>query len=157
MLAEICDRCDAVEECYEFLLAYAAQGLPSDQGSKSGGQVREFLHRAVEALTGLPEACAMAVKQEGLEPAGKYLAFIAVLDRDSRDSLVAIEVVLAQSAISSQLIDNLNASIHLRALLTDLFLLGEILRKQSKPAVEAVTSDSDRRTQPFPALCSFLL
>jgi hypothetical protein len=143
MLAEICDRCEAVEECYEFLLAYAAQGLPSDQGGKSGGQVREFLHRAVEALTGLPEACVAAVKQEGLEPAGKYLAFIAVLDRDSRDSLAAIEVVLAQPAISSQLIDNLNASIHLRALLTDLFLLGEILKKQSKPAVEAVTSDSD--------------
>jgi hypothetical protein len=143
MLAEIFDRCDAVEECYEFLLAYAAQGLPSDQGSKSGGLVREFLHRTVEALTGLPEACAMAVKQEGLEPEGKYLAFIGVLDRDSRDSLAAIEVVLAQSAISSQLIDNLNASIHLRALLTDLFLLGEILKKRSKPAVEAVIGDGE--------------
>ena len=142
MLAEICDRCDAVEECYEFLLAYAAQGLPSDQG-KSGGQVREFLHRAVEALKGLSEACAMAVKQEALEPEGKYLAFIAVLDRDYRDSLSAIEVVLAQPAISSQLIDNLNASIHFRALLTDLFLLGEILRKRSKPAGEAVTSDGN--------------
>jgi hypothetical protein len=143
MLAEICDRCEAVEECYEFLLAYAAQGLPSDQGSKSGGQVREFLHRATGALTGLAEACATAVKQEGLEAAAKYLAFIAVLDRDSRDSLAAIELVLAQPAISSQLIDNLNASIHLRALLTDLFLLGEILKKRSKPTVEAVTSDSD--------------
>jgi hypothetical protein len=97
----------------------------------------------VEALTGLPEACATAVKQEGLEPAAKYLAFVAVLDRDSRDSLIAIEVVLAQPAISSQLIDNLNASIHLRALLTDLFLLGEILRKHSKPAAEVVTSDGD--------------
>src|ERR1700729_666211 len=143
MLAEICDRCDAVEECYEFLLAYAAQGLPSDKGSKWGGQVREFLHRAVQALTGLPEACAAVVKQESLEPAGKYLAFIAVLDRDSRDSLAAIEIVLAQPAISSQLIDNLNASIHLRALLTDLFLLGEILKKQSIPAAEAVTTDGE--------------
>jgi hypothetical protein len=143
MLAEIFDRCEAVEECYEFLLAYAAQGLQSDQGSKSGGQVREFLRRTVEALTGLPDACAMAVKQEGLEPEGKYLAFIAVLDRDSRDALAAIEVVLAQSAVSSQLIDNLNASIHLRALLTDLFLLGEILKKQSKPTVEAVASDGE--------------
>jgi hypothetical protein len=141
MLVEICDRCEAVEECYEFLLAYAAQGLPSDIGSTSGGQVREFLHRAVKALTGLPEACAMAVRQEGLEPADKYLAFIAVLDRDSRDSLAAIEVVLAQPTISSQLIDNLNASIHLRALLTDLFLLGEILRGQSKPVAEVITSD----------------
>jgi hypothetical protein len=143
MLAEICDRCEAVEECYEFLLAYAAQGLPSDQGSKSGGQVREYLRRAAQALTGLPEACAMAVKQEGLESPGKYLAFVEVLDRDSRDSLVALELVLAQPAISSQLIDNLNASIHLRALLTDLFLLGEILRRQSKPAVEVVTGDGN--------------
>jgi hypothetical protein len=143
MVAEICDRCEAVEECYEFLLAYAAQGLLSDQGSKSGGQVREFLRRAVEALTGLPAACATVVKQEGLEPASKYLAFVAVLDRDSRDSLAAIEVVLAQPAISSQLIDNLNASIHLRALLTDLFLLGDILRRQSRPVVNAVTSEGE--------------
>jgi hypothetical protein len=49
----------------------------------------------------------------------------------SRDSLAAIELVLAQPAISSQLIDNLNASIHLRALLTDLFLIDEILRTQN--------------------------
>ncbi len=42
----------------------------------------------------------------------------------------AMELVLAQPAISSQLIDNLNASIHLRALLTDIFLLGEVIRTQ---------------------------
>ena len=107
------------------------QGLPSDQGSESGGQVREFLHRAVKAMEGLSETCALAVKEEGLEPVDKYLAFFAVLDRDARDSLAAIELVLAQPAISSQLIDNLNASIHLRALLTDLFLVSEILGKTS--------------------------
>jgi hypothetical protein len=134
MLAEIWNRCEAVEECYEFMLAYAAQGLPSDQGSESGGQVRAFLHRAVKALTGLSETCVMAVKEEGLEPTEKYLAFFAVLDRDARDSLAAIELVLAQPAISSQLIDNLNASIHLRALLTDLFLVSEILGKTSDHA-----------------------
>jgi len=128
MLAEIAKRCEAVEECYEFMLAYAAQGLPSDQGSKSGGQVREFLHRAVKALTGLAETCAMAVKEEGLEPVDKYLAFFAVL---------------AQPSISSQLIDNLNASIHLRALLTDLFLVDEILQKQHKPAGQMVTGEGE--------------
>ena len=142
MLAEIGNRCEAVEECYEFMLAYAAQGLASDEGSKSGGQVREFLRRAVLALSGLTEACAAEVREEGLEPADKYTAFFAVLDRDSRDSLAAIELVLAQPVISSQLIDNLNASIHLRALLTDLFLLDEILRKHVKPAEQLVT---DRR------------
>jgi len=140
MLAEIGSRCEAVEECYEFMLAYAAQGLASDEGSKSAGQVREFLRRAMQALTGLTEACAAAVREEGLEPADKYSAFFAVLDRDSRDSLAAIELVLAQPSISSQLIDNLNASIHLRALLTDLFLLDEILRNPQKPAEQLVTN-----------------
>jgi hypothetical protein len=143
MLAEIARRCEAVEECYEFLLAYAAQGLPSDQGSQSGGQVREFLQRAVTAMTGLAEACAMAVKEDGLEPADKYLAFFAVLDRDARDSLAPIELVLAQPTISSQLVDNLNASIHLRALLTDLFLVSEIVSRQSNSAREPVTSDGE--------------
>src|SRR5690242_10202781 len=120
------ERCDAIEECYEFMLAYAAQGLPSDEGTRSGGQIREFMRRAVKALTGLAETCSMAVKYQGLEPADRFEAFFAVLDRDARDSLAAMELVLAQPAISSQLIDNLNASIHLRAMLTDLFLVSEI-------------------------------
>ena len=139
MPAEFSDRCDAIEECYEFMLAYAGQGLPSDAGSQAGGQVREFLQRAVEALTGLADSCAQAVAKEGLEPAGKYHAFIALLHRDAQDSLAALELVLAQPAISSQLIDNLNASIHLRALLTDLFLIDEILKTQSK-ARQAITT-----------------
>jgi len=143
MLSEVGNRCQAVEECYEFMLAYAAQGLRTDEGSKSGGQVREFLQRAVTALTGVAEVCTVAVREEGLERAEQYAAFLAVLDRDSRDSLAAIELVLAQPVISSQLIDNLNASIHLRALLTDLFLLDEILRKHVKPAEQVVTNKAD--------------
>ena len=43
--------------------------------------------------------------------------------------LAPLELVLAQPAISSQLIDNMNASIHLRALLTDLFLIDEIVKR----------------------------
>jgi hypothetical protein len=140
MANKIGERCNTVEECYEFMLGYAAQGLPSDEGSQSGRQVREFLQRAVKALEGLAESCATAVKEQGLKPVEPYQAFFAVLDRDARDSLAAIELVLAQPAISSQLIDNLNASIHLRALLTDLFLIGEILKTQHTPGSE---QDSD--------------
>ena len=43
-------------------------------------------------------------------------------------------MVLAQPSISSQLIDNLNASIHLRALLTDLFLIDELLKPETAAA-----------------------
>jgi hypothetical protein len=140
MLAEISERCDTIEECYEFMLAYAAQGLPSDEGSRSGGQIREYLGRAVKAISGLADSCATAVKQERLDPAEKYRAFFAVLERDASDSLAAIELVLAQPAIGSPLIDNLNASIHLRALLTDLFLLTEIAKIQRTPAKPMASS-----------------
>jgi hypothetical protein len=140
MLADIRDRCNTIEECYEFMLAYAAQGLPSDEGSKSGGQVREYLNRAVKAIAGLAENCTAAVKQERWEPAERYYTFFKVLGRDADDSLAAIELVLAQPAISSQLIDNLNASIHLRALLTDLFLVSEIVETQRVPRSQAASS-----------------
>src|SRR5208283_2619259 len=79
MLADIVRRCEAIEECYEFMLAYAAQGLPSDRGSPSGGQIRECLGRVVRAISGLPEGCAVAVKEGGLEPAGRFEAFFSVL------------------------------------------------------------------------------
>lgn len=127
MPAEILEHCNTVEECYEFMLAYAAQGHPSDQGSKSGAQIREFLQRAATAIVALAEAYSKFVKDERLEPAEKYQVFFAVLDRDAQDSLAAIDLVLTQPTISSQLVDNLNASVHLRALLTDLFLVSDIL------------------------------
>ena len=123
-------RCDTIEEAYEFMLAYAAQGLSGDAGSQSGGQLRHFLTRAAAALTGIGDVFAALVDSEILEHAGRYRAYGAVLDRDARDSLAAIELVLAQPSISSQLVDNLNASIHLRALLTDLFLIDELLKSQ---------------------------
>ena len=39
---EFARRSNTIEECYEFMLAYAAQGLPGDAGSQSGGELREY-------------------------------------------------------------------------------------------------------------------
>ena len=133
---ELKSRCDTIEEAYEFMLAYAAQGLASDRGSGAGGQLRDFLQKSDAALTGLGDLFRRLVRGEQIEPAASYEAFIAVLDRDARDAQAAVQLVLAQPAISSQLVDNLNASIHLRALLTDLFLIDEILKATVQPSTE---------------------
>ena len=130
MREEFHKRCDAIEECYEFMLAYAAQGLDGEGASQSGGQLREYLTRASAALAGLGDLLLQVVERDGLEPADRYRTFAAVLDRDARDARAAVELVIAQPSISSQLVDNLNASIHVRALLTDLFLIDEILKPQ---------------------------
>jgi hypothetical protein len=139
MRAEIRRRCRAVEECYEFMLAYAAQGVSSGDGTQTGGSIREVLNQAVDALSGLADACVTAVNADARESADKYFAFLAVLDRDAHDSIRTIELVLAQPTISSQLIDNLNASMYLRSVLTDLFLLSDIASiARTSPAASAV-------------------
>jgi len=129
---ELDRRVEAIEAGYEFMLAYAAQGLPSDAGSASGSQVREFLQRFDHALTGLGTVYRAIVDGEHVPSASAVHAFIDILDRDASSSQAAIRMVLAQPAISSQLVDNLNASIHVRALLTDIFLIDEALRVESR-------------------------
>ena len=133
MPTDIQERCDKIEAGYEFMLSYAAQGLLTDEGSQSGKQLREQLARMIEALTGIGASCKDLIRKEQLAPEDRYTEFFKVLERDAHNSLVALELVLAQPGISSQLIDNLNASMHLRALLTDMFLITEILDlKQSR-------------------------
>ena len=119
---ELNARCDTIEECYEYMLAYAAQGLVTE-----GPQIRGFLTRCDQAITDL---IGISTKfSDGLKSASApYAAFLMVVEADARASQAAVQLVLAQRAISSQLVDNLNASIHLRALLTDLFLLDEALK-----------------------------
>jgi len=132
VLAELTSRIETIEEAYEFMLAYASQGLPSDQDNDTGRQAREYLKKCDAALTNLGDFLNGFTDRTGVDPVAPYRAFIAVIDRDARDAQAAIQLVLAQNAISSQLVDNLNASIHLRALLTDLFLIDEVFKTQSR-------------------------
>jgi hypothetical protein len=122
------ERIDCIEETYEFMLAYAAQGLAGDEAGGTGAQLRDFLSRCSDALAGLPPLLRTLGAAHQSEPAAAYQAFIDIVERDARYTHTALQLVLAQRAISSQLIDNLNAWMYLRALLTDLFVLDELLR-----------------------------
>ena len=89
--------------------------------------MREYLSRTDAALGALANDLGGLVAAEGLEPAGAYGEMINVTSADAARAGAAVRIVLAQETISSQLIDNLNASSHLRALLTDLFLLDDVV------------------------------
>ena len=119
---------DVVEETYEFCLAYAAKGVNALTAASSDTQVREGLGKMVGTLAELPEAFAALAEERGGQNRDRYQAFIEVMRRDSAAGRAAVQLVLAQPGITSQMVDNLNGMIHLRALLTDVFLLDEILR-----------------------------
>lgn len=120
---------DAIERAYEFFLAYAAQGLKRkpEGESRVASQLTEHLDGMSDALAELPGLVGTVVEQEEGAVSDALGPFARVLEADAEKAGVALGLVRAHEFASSQLVDNLNASVHVRALLTDLFLLDEAL------------------------------
>lgn len=118
-------RIETIERGYEYLLAYAAQGRQDERGT----ELRATLTAMHAALDGLgPMLQAQFVHLAADTGAADYLD---AMQRDVRVARGAIGIVLSRAHIGSLLIDNLNASVHLRALLTDLFLLEQAARPEA--------------------------
>ena len=110
------DDIETIESGYEFLLAFAAQGRPAQNESGPGPHARPIIEGIAKAMDNLVSALA-----------GSDNEFEQVIAEDSRKAGAALRFILAQDKIGSEIVDNLNASIHLRAVLTDLFLYSEAL------------------------------
>jgi len=112
------------------MLAYAAQGRETDRdasGSGAGFELREFLQKMATALDGLGAEIMSAAEEQEAE-FGSSKIFLETVDDDAQKALALIRLVMAKPDVSSLLIDNVNASIHLRALLTDLFIIDEAFK-----------------------------
>lgn len=124
---ELARRIDVIETAYEYLLAYAAQGREDESGS----EVRKALTDLRDALAGLGEI-AHAALAGSTEESTATEPFLRAVTADAQIASSASSLVLSRAAIGSLLIDNLNASVHLRALLTDLFLIDQALKGPSR-------------------------
>jgi hypothetical protein len=123
----VAEAIDAIEATYELTLAYAAQGRRAEEDDPLG--IRQALRRADIALDVLAAATPADLGSPGGAAGQATAEMIAVLKQDVARARAAIRFVLAQRVIGSQIVDNLNASIHIRALLTDIFLLDEAFEK----------------------------
>lgn len=112
---------DTIERAYEFMLAYAAQGRETDAGQSVGPSIRKTLDDLLAALGTIADLAAEACVDNA------NAGFIDILRDDSKRAAHSVQLALNCDRISSQLVDNLNASIHLRAVLTGLFLADEAL------------------------------
>jgi hypothetical protein len=116
---------DVIESTYELMLAYAAQGREREEDDPLG--IRHALLQAQLAFDVLDAATAADMGAPAGAVAEATTGMLAVLKQDVAKARAAFRFVLAQRSIGSQMIDNLNASIHVRALLTDIFLVDEAL------------------------------
>ena len=85
-----------------------------------------------QALHAIDSAVLTKIKESPLDNGEHLNEFATVLGEDAKRAVTAVDLALSVPSISSQLVDNLNASIHLRALLTSLFLMDESMRSSQK-------------------------
>jgi hypothetical protein len=134
---------EKIEAAYEYMLAYAAQGREREpSGGGAGPSIRVFLKELETGLLHVTSAARlkMAELQAGVEALQALEVFSEQLQSDAERALNVLRVVLTAPALSSQLIDNLNASVAVRCLLTDLFVLDEAIQQHvraglARPAV----------------------
>ena len=118
----LAEHIDTIERAYEYLLAYAAQGRQEDAGTEARTML-EQMHSALGAIGGLAQAAfAACTAQSGVAD------YLTAVERDAKVARGAVGLVLSREHIGSLLVDNLNASVHLRAVLTDVFLLEQALK-----------------------------
>jgi hypothetical protein len=119
---------DVIEATYELMLAYAAQGRAREEDDPVG--IRAALRKVDAALDVLDTAAPGDFGAPAGAVAQVTADMLKVMKQDIAKARAAFRFVLAQRSISSQMVDNLNASIHIRCLLTDSFLLDEAFQKQ---------------------------
>lgn len=121
------DCVERIEKAYEFMLAYAAQGRAVESTGSDGPAIRQYVTDLAAGLAKVGMAAENRLAELG-QSGGAFSDFAGVLSDDAEKAGRAVALVLASPNISSQLIDNLNASQHLRALLTDIFLFDETVK-----------------------------
>ncbi len=111
---------ETIERAYEYLLAYAAQGRRDDAGTETRATFAA-LHAALGDVGSLARAAFTGSDSS-------IAAYLDAVGHDARVARGAVALVMSRPRIGSLLVDNLNASVHLRALLTDVFLLDQALK-----------------------------
>ncbi len=113
---------ERIEEAYEFMLAYAAQGRSDEGAGPDGAHIRIFLTQFDTA------AIAIVGELHSLPGAGgEAAAVLAALKADSAIVRSVLRTMLARDQITSEVVDNANGLISVRSYLTGLFFLDKAL------------------------------
>lgn len=114
-----------IEASYEFMLAYAAQGR-DDESRDTSPSIRTVLTELSQAIGALEAHLRAALTTLGAHGA-KLTPFADILGQDAKRAKALVDVALSVPSMSSLLVDNLNATVHVRTLLTSMFLMDEAM------------------------------
>ena len=117
-ITEIRRNIDLVEEAYEFMLAYAAQGRADEGAGPDGAHIRTFLKQFSDATDRIIEDL-----DKLSEPNEAMETFIKSAESDAKTVKSVMAIMLQKENISSEMVDNANGLITVRSYLTALFFI----------------------------------
>ncbi len=129
---------DKMQAACDYLLAYAAQAHDSEASGEEGDlPVRHFLADLEFALLHVTAASRMhmATLQADVEALQALESFSDQLEDDAACALKVLRIVSTAPLISSRLVNNLNASVHLRSVLADLLVVDETIQAHQRAAL----------------------
>ena len=117
-ITEIRKNIELVEEAYEFMLAYAAQGRADEGAGPDGAHIRTFLKQFSDATDRIIEDLGkLSEPNEAME------TFIKSAESDAKTVKSVMAIMLQKENISSEMVDNANGLITVRSYLTALFFI----------------------------------
>jgi hypothetical protein len=119
---EIRKNIELVEEAYEFMLAYAAQGRADEGAGPDGAHIRTFLTQFSDATDRIIEDLDKLSK-----PNGEMGTFINSAKSDAETVKSVMSIMLQKGNISSEMVDNANGLITVRSYLTALFFIDKAI------------------------------
>lgn len=125
IVVDIREAIDTVEEAYEFMLAYAAQGRQTESETEGASQIRGFLDRFRNALNVFSNH-----SDELLTPAASTSAFAQHFAADTNTMKAVLDMLIGKSNITSDMIDNTNGMIVVRSFLTNVFFVDQVMLPQ---------------------------
>jgi hypothetical protein len=119
---EIRKNIEQIEEAYEYMLAYAAQGRADEGAGPDGAHIRTFLVQFIDATD---KILATSDHLNATPPVSK--AFVDALKKDAETVKSVMSIMLGKDNVSSEMVDNANGLISVRSYLTALFFVDKAI------------------------------
>ena len=116
---QIRDSLEIIEECYEFLLTYGAQGRKHETDDKGPSKIRESLRLFENALEKIQDIDLTVFANNIFDFNKRFLDDLKVV-RSILKSLLELPI------ITSDMIDNTNGLIIIRSVMTSLFFIDQV-------------------------------
>ena len=113
---------DQIEEAYEFMIAYAAQGRKQEPETEGASQIRGYLERFRQSLDTIRQSIPAMMSEHA-----NSAAFAERFSSDLDVMQSVLDLIVSRDSISSDMIDNTNGLISVRSLLTDLFFIDQVV------------------------------